>query len=211
MKPVYALLLAGSLVAVGTLACSSSDDTGTDEPNIKGRKKGGSDDDESTSSDESRRPTSPTTPPVTPPAPDGGSDAGPAPVCGAIPSCSGAKILPAITGDGAGTTTAANGWGSQWLSIKVREDSSSGDPLGVTAYLDAADGSQLDFFLYDSSCTTMLDSHVGPSDRKVLIADWGDTPFIDNTRTLMLEIRHMNGACDAQHTWQLEVLGGSGL
>jgi hypothetical protein len=216
MKPIglVALFLAGGLAAASVVACGSDDEGTTDDANItKGRKKGSSSGDDDTSSEEGRRPSTQPTPDSPTPVADAGADTGVpgAPVCGAIPTCANAKVLPAITGDGAGTTTAANGIGSQWLSIQVKEDSNAGEPLGITAYLDTKDGSQLDLFLYDANCTTVVDSHVGTAARKVVWLDWNDVPFLDNSRMLLLEVRHVSGACDAAHGWSMDIEGGSGL
>lgn len=211
-RSVWVLLF----VAVGLAgaACSSSDDGTTDAPEFtKGRKRSsGGDDDGTTSSREGQRsseiPTNPSE--VT----DGGADAPPAqtgPVCAAIPTCANAKVLPGIRGDGAGTATAASGAGSQWLSVQVREDSFSGEPLGVTAYLRAPDGERLDLFLYDTNCTTVLHSSTGAAKNKAVWLDWQDVPLLDNSRTLLLEVRHIDGACDADHTWSMDVEGGSGI
>ena len=208
---VLLLLTAVGLTAV---ACSSDPDAGSDAPEFTKGKRRGNDDGE-TSADEGRRPTQseiPTNP--TPVDGDAGADASPATgglACAAIPTCTNAKVLPGITGDGAGTVTATNGAGSQWLSIQVREESFSGDPLGVTAYLRTPEGERLDLFLYDTNCTTLLHSSTGEQKNKAVWLDWQDVPLVDNSRTLLLEVRHVDGACDVEHRWSMDIEGGSGI
>lgn len=214
MKPLrlYALLVACGLAGACVLACSSADDGGADDQDVvKGRRNRSGDDDDSsptTSSDEKRRPTDPTPVPET----DAGADGATGSLaCEPVPSCANMTSLPAITGDGNGTTTSANGVGSKWFSIQVTEKSNASEPLGITATLDTKAGSQLDLYLYDLNCTTLLHSSTGEAARKVVWLDWQDLPLVDNSRTLVLEVRQTGGACDADHGWDLFVAGGSGL
>ncbi|MBX3192974.1 MAG: hypothetical protein KF819_38675, partial [Labilithrix sp.] len=125
------------------------------------------------------------------------------PLCGSATAvCASARPMTAITGDGVGTTTSTTGAGTEWLSIVVREDSFAAEPIGAFFTLTSPAGSQFELSVYDASCMTLLDR--GP----VAYVAWPDTPVLSDTRTLMLEIKHVGGACDATHRWTLTAEGG---
>jgi hypothetical protein len=221
MKPrALAFLVVGGVLGVTAMACSSASPTGTGTDNNTGRKHGSSGSSGSSSatdpgsSDTPTTPSDPTPPTSTPDAstPDSGNhDAGPPPppklVCTTIPTCTNVHALKSISGDGS-EQTSFTGAGSMWLSIHIREDSLATQSIGFSAELYSPAGGTYEMYVHGSDCTSDLGTSTQLSDGAEGVASWDDTGFLDDAKDVMIEIRHVDGACSATDTWTLDILGG---
>jgi hypothetical protein len=221
-RRILGVVLAGGLIAAAT-ACSIGGDPPAGENDFasapKNKKKSGSGDD----SEAANEGTKPGTPSAGTPAPPADSDAGAtdagtaadaAPTtqqfsCNQVTAatCSLARSAGSIDGDGLGTKTTIKGAGSQWISVRVNESSFEDEPLGVTARLTTPPGAELQVFLYDTGCKTPLVDPFGTA-QKEAYAEWSDFPVLDNSKTVLVEIRHLSGTCTPQTEWTLELQGG---
>lgn len=219
---ILALVVVGGLLGAAVFACAT--------PPVESSL-GGNDDDVTVSKGNSKKKTTPPdsekTAPVATPQPtptpattdagtdgaaDSGTDAAPAPptlVCARISTCANARIANAVSGDGFGTTTTLTGAGSQWISVSVREDSLQSEWIGVDARVMSPDQGDYEVYLYRNDCNSLL-SYGRIDSRGVAEAytEWQDTYGLNDTRTIMIEVRYVGGQCRADQTWRLDVIGG---
>jgi len=224
LRRIVGIVFAGTFIVAG-VACSSGDQPsrGDDDftsPRSTKKKTTGDDEGTSGSSQPSGSPSSPgSTPSSTSDAGAATDAATPATDAGSKPqaftcnqvtatTCAQARTAGSIIGDGNGTSTSLMGAGSQWISVRVNEDSFSTESLGITATLTSPEGSAFDVYLYDGGCTKLIASPYGPADMAEAYAEWNDTAIIDNSKTILVEVRHVSGTCTEQAQWTLDLVGG---
>jgi hypothetical protein len=204
------LFTLGVGLAVATafvMACSSAETVARDDQAFK-------DDDAPAPSKKKKDPTpepqETQQPSEQPTSSDGGTDASkPGSVtCTKIASCSGARDLGSVLGDGAGTVAKTSGAGSAWLTIKVSEANVQSDPISAMVRLVSPPGANYDLYVYDQTCATSIGTSIkATGDDTVMTPLWPDAPIADDTHTLMIEVRYVDGDCTAGSKWDLEVLG----
>ena len=223
LRRIVGIAMAGTFVVAG-VACSSGDPPARGDDDItspRSTKKKTTDGEEGTNgASPSGSPSAPSsTPSSTSDAGAGGdaappaTDAGPKPptfTCNQVTAatCAQARSAGSITGDGNGTSTSIMGAGSQWITVRVTEDSFSTESLGITATLTSPEGSAFDVYLYDGGCTKLIASPYGPADMAEAYAEWNDTAILDNSKTILVEVRHVSGTCTEQAQWTLDLVGG---
>lgn len=146
--------------------------------------------------------------------PDGG-------VCGAKNTCATARDLGAVSGDNNADQVMASGSVGEWLSVRVREDSTvAGASLRARFSLVSPPGANFDLFVsYDAlrdvvRCapppTLSSTQQAGISD--AVSAVWGEGAVpngSDDSRTLRVEVRHVSGDCPPGAQWTLLVQGNT--
>jgi hypothetical protein len=224
-RGILGVVFIGAVIAVSA-ACSSGDESSTGDDNItpakSNKKRGDNADDEGEGTGSPSQSGSPSAPasPSSDPAADGGADAT-APTADAAPAtqaftcnqitsatCAQARSAGSIDGDVAGSRVTVKGAGSQWITVRVEESSFSSVPVAVTARLTSPEGAALDVYLYEAGCTKLLASPYGPPEQAEAYAEWPDTAVISNSKTILVEVRHVSGACTPQTEWLLELEGG---
>ncbi len=220
----FVVVMVGVLGAAA-IACSGGGGSSKADDNAaapsKNKKGSGSNaDDPNATSPEPSDNSAPSSNPTSPAGPDGGAhpdggDAGGptpkpgAPVCKAIATCSQTSALAAVQGDGPGSQTSASGAGSQWFTIRVREDEVASAPLSVDVLLTPPTDSSYELHVYQSDCTTELADPVTLDDGTIdVYSTWPDTDLVDDGKNLVIEVRYKSGACDAATKWNVTVTGG---
>ncbi len=130
--------------------------------------------------------------------------------CAALSSCYQARYVGELSGDESGAPLVATGTRSEWVTVRVREDSGLARGLDVVLELKGEVGANYDLFVYrpdDASsmqCTGEAQASAQPGDRpESLSLSWRDRYLgRDDTRTLSVEIRHVDGDCKP---WVLSV------
>jgi len=157
-------------------------------------------------------------------APENASDAGIAEVPSkqateAVNDCQSALDLGSLNGERkaigeAAETFAAQGHCSKWLKVRVTEASSGLSALAINATLNSPSSTKFDLHAYvnkdkdESACGTQASSSATTlSNVDEINLTWGDDGWwsSDDSRTVILEVRSANGACDASSTWSLVV------
>ena len=142
---------------------------------------------------------------------DGGS-------CVAPKDCTGARDLGRVSGDNNADTLSAQGTLSEWVSVRVTEDSTVlGASLRATFSLVSPPGSNFDLFVYYdpfkdavvcSPPTSKSTQQAGISDTVSIIWGEGGIPNgSDDSRTVNVEVRHVSGPCGGLAKWTLVVQG----
>jgi hypothetical protein len=104
----------------------------------------------------------------------------------------------------------ATGSASEWLEVTVAEASSAFplQDLRFTATLTSPPGMNFDLHVYQSPCGSGSygSSTNGAGQTDTVSSGWADTLGADDSRTVILEVRHVGGGvCGA--SWSLEVDG----
>jgi hypothetical protein len=147
---------------------------------------------------------------------DGGSGS-----CTSPDTCSSnATALTSIAGDKSGATDNAMGTTSEWLRIDLTEQDSSplAVPMKLTAVLTSPSGSNFDLYAYlgskigDIQCTTPKGQSTNPAGQTDTVSfEWGELGTfangVDDSATVMLEVRWVSGTCSSGSTWSLAVHG----
>jgi len=129
-------------------------------------------------------------------------------------------MLTSIAGDQSGSTDNATGTTSEWLRIDLTEQDNSpiGHPMKLTAVLTSPSGSNFDLYAYlgskvgDIQCTTPKGQSTNPAGQTDTVSfEWGELgPLangVDDSATVMLEVRWVSGTCSSGNTWSLAVHG----
>lgn len=163
-------------------------------------------------------PGSPGCPPI-----DAGSDApseggGEGGACVPLNDCNATKDLGRVSGDNNADQVSAQGSTSEWVSVRVTEDSTVlGASLKATFTLVSPPGSNYDLFVYYDPfkdvvvCTpptAKSTQQAGISDTASIIWGEGGIPNgSDDGRTVNVEVRHVSGTCGGVGKWTLVVQG----
>jgi hypothetical protein len=133
--------------------------------------------------------------------------------CQATTTCALPSDLGHISGDTGSATFTAMGARSTFYSLRVTEDDSgflSPKSLSVSATL-TTPGADFDLYLYASGngCDSLTAASEQPFTDSVSTS-WPDEQSIgghDDARTVILEVRHKDGACDPTSPFTLSVRG----
>jgi len=134
----------------------------------------------------------------------------PALACELLASCYQPRHVGELSGDESGPPVVATGTRSEWLTLRVREDSGLSRGLDVRLRLKAETGANYDLFVYRASdaggvaCSGKAEASAQPGDRPEEVAiSWSDRYFgRDDSRTLSVEVRYVDGDCKP---WVLDV------
>ncbi len=132
----------------------------------------------------------------------------------------GATSLGTVAGDESGPTKTASGATSEWLRFDLMEDDNSiiGHPMKLTATLTSPTGANFDLYAYLGSaigsidCTQVQAQSTNPAGQTDSVSfEWGETGGIangvDDSATVMLEIRWVAGTCASSSSWSLSAHG----
>lgn len=138
------------------------------------------------------------------------ADADPA-SCTAPDGCAAGRYLGQFSGDQAAFNAqlGAEGTTSEWLLLRVTEDSNATQELAVQVTMTPLDGGNYDLFAYftedDMACdliTANLSATNASSQPEELVFGWSDRFAGNDSRTVALEVRHVDGDCTG---WELDV------
>ena len=138
--------------------------------------------------------------------------------CTATNACASATDLGVVSGDSNADTKQKSGSGSTWLKVRVTEDNSSilGQSLTLQVTLDVPTGSDYDLYAYLNTTSDTSPCGTSPAKKsdaggigsnEQLKLDWGDGIVgsgSDDSRTVVIEIRHKGGTCEQ---WSLIAAG----
>ncbi|HEY8074325.1 MAG TPA: hypothetical protein VIF62_09450 [Labilithrix sp.] len=210
---------AGVLVAAfgaAAIACSGGSSASNTNDTASHSKHGSSDtnNDDPGTSPEPGSTSMPSSTPPPPPATDGGADSGTnkpppgGPMCAAIPTCASTQPLSAIAGDSGGESKATAA-GSEWLTIRVQEQSTSSMALSIDALLTPPAGAEYELHVYQDDCKTELAAPTVNDDGTIEVySSWDDRDFLDDGKNVKIEVRYKSGSCDVGSKWILDVMGG---
>lgn len=128
--------------------------------------------------------------------------------------CPNAEVLQAIAGDEGSDSVTRTGTTSKWFSVLVEEAVS--DPfdypdLSYTATLTSPPGATYGLFVYpgnSSGPTCFAGAQQGTGNPAKVSDSWGDTPVLDDSTWITIEVRHLSGnACTPSDQWTLKVQG----
>lgn len=163
---------------------------------------------------------------------DGGSDAGPdsgpepdgggggdggAGSCASPNTCSIATNLGSVSGDTGADVKSAEGYTSEWFTVRVSEDESgvAGVPLWMTATLVSPPGTNYDLYVYVPASDTLECSAVSYASTSTGSVDTTKASFGEallsngssDDRTVTVEVRHVSGTCEPTKKWRLDIEG----
>ncbi|MFO0677649.1 MAG: hypothetical protein U0169_14030 [Polyangiaceae bacterium] len=155
---------------------------------------------------------------------DGGApakDAGSASACGVVNNCRQGTSLGTLSGDDVtGQTTASRrGTKSEWFTVRMKEtyEGVVAGPMKFSATLVSPSAANYDLYVYVDTnqdvveCSAVRKQSTNPTgDTDRVELTWGEEytgNSGDDSRTVMIEVRHVEGACDAANTWSLVVEG----
>ena len=150
----------------------------------------------------------------------GGGTGGSTNACSFSTACADARFLGTVRGDKGSDTLQTTGISSEWLRVRVIEadEGLAGRKLRLSITLQPADGS--DFNLYAriaekadaSACSSAVAGFsmntMGQADTVSL--EWGEDAASNgsnDSRNVVLEVRHEHGACEPAARWTLSVSG----
>jgi hypothetical protein len=133
-------------------------------------------------------------------------------------ACAGARYLDALSGDEApkGNEINDEGYSSEWLVLDLKETSKSitDSPLLLEATLISPPGVNFDLYVYVADgggkleCSRVTAQSTQASDQpEELKTSWDDS-WSDDSRKVVIEVRHVSGGCDKSARWKLNVRGG---
>jgi hypothetical protein len=138
--------------------------------------------------------------------------------CPAPNTCPTARDLGRVSGDNNADQVSAQGSTSEWLKVRVTEDSTVlAASLKATFTLVSPAASNFDLFVYYDPLkdvtvctppTAKSQQQAGISDTVSLI--WGEGLIpngVDDSRTVNVEVRHISGPCGGTAKWTLVVQG----
>ena len=113
-----------------------------------------------------------------------------------------------IAGDVPGTAVTFEGTSSRWLTVRVEDTSSFLAVESLTVQLDSPPNVNFDLFLYVNEsiaapeCTTVHAQSTRTTGPDTATASWDDNPWLSDSRTVTIEVRHLTGACTGA-PWKL--------
>ena len=138
-------------------------------------------------------------------------------------ACAGARNLGSVSGDTGHGFAHATGSTSEWLVIRITEDDSNifSHPSLKAKFMLTHDANTVyDLYVYRSSgtgdrnCSSVTAQGTRTSTVNVAGAslEWADTYGLggnDDSRNIVIEVRHVSGPCGAARPWYLDVDGNS--
>jgi hypothetical protein len=214
------LLIGVGVLATLLTACGSEEEAkqrfgSADDNEIAARPNGpGQESSEPAASGESQDPSAPA-------APSGaasGTGGGPGKSCSAVNACATARDLGAVSGDSREDRFTAEGSGSTWLKVRVKEDAGGmfGYAMKLSLTLVSPSGANYDLYAYGNpladtvECSKLMGSSVQPERSDAISLSWGEGYAANGAledRTILIEVRHAGGACEANQKWTLLVQG----
>jgi hypothetical protein len=124
--------------------------------------------------------------------------------------CIDALELSPISGDTNADVRTISGQTARWLKVHVTEDWLLSRPLSYTATLTPAAGVDWALFIYPGTsvpdCFATVEQASGSP--PTYSTSWSDTYGSDDSRWIVLEVRHVGGTgCGADAKWTLTVQG----
>ena len=160
--------------------------------------------------------------------PDAAGDAGPPDAglpdpCAYPAACAAATSMGNVSGDTGNGFLRATGSTSKWLVVRVTEDDSSifsHPDIRAKFTLTHDPNTRFDLFVYRSSgtgdrnCSSVTATGTRTSTTNVAGASlsWSDTYGLggnDDSRNIVVEVRHVSGPCGAARPWYLDVDGNA--
>jgi hypothetical protein len=122
-----------------------------------------------------------------------------------------------VSGDSGAGTVQHKASGSKWMKVRVTEDSSSplGQSLTLKVSLDVPSNADYDLYAYVNTGSDVSACGSSPAKKsdaggiganEQLKLDWGEGTIAngnDDGRTVVIEVRHKAGPCDATAQWQV--------
>ncbi|MGD0526930.1 MAG: hypothetical protein ABSE49_17420 [Polyangiaceae bacterium] len=150
---------------------------------------------------------------------DGGQSA-----CGVSPDqcAANATFLGSVAGDESGSPVAVSGYTSEWLRLDETEqdDGPLAAPMIFTATLTSPPGMNYDLYAYlgasggvgNIECMTVKGQSTNPAGEQDQVSfEWGETGTfangVDDSATVMIEVRWVSGACTNTQNWSLSAHG----
>jgi hypothetical protein len=146
-------------------------------------------------------------------------------LCAATAGCAAGASIGSVSGDTGSDFLQRTGTASTWLLVRVKEDDSSlfsRPPIRARFTLIHNVNTRFDLFLYKAgnnggstrncSSVTTAGSRGATSNLASASLSWEDTTGIggnDDSANVMVEIRHVSGACGAGREWQLQIEGNA--
>ncbi len=129
-------------------------------------------------------------------------------------TCALPRPVGSVSGDTGSTSVEASGTGSAFVSVMVTEDDHgflSPKALRVSATL-MSDGADFDLFMYSDGrgCSGTVQSSTNGGLVETVSTSWADGQGIageESGRTILIEVRHKEGACSEQAPWSLVIRG----
>jgi hypothetical protein len=129
-----------------------------------------------------------------------------------------ATSLGSVAGDVSGSPVGASGYTSEWLRLDETEQDSSivGHPMIFTATLTSPPGMNYDLYAYlgssigDVQCTNPKGQSTNTTGTDQVSFQWGEGAIangVDDSATVMIEVRWVSGACTTTQNWSLSAHG----
>lgn len=143
----------------------------------------------------------------------GGGDRGKS--CEAVNTCATARksTIASIPGDDTLVPLEIRGSTSEFISLRVTEESSLWYDLKVKATLVSPPGTNFDLAVYvpksdvENDCSNIAATSKEPTGEDVAHATWSDSTFSNDSRTVVFQVIHVSGDCDPNARWVLKVQG----
>lgn len=155
----------------------------------------------------------------------GPPDAGPPDLCANPTACASGASLGSVSGDTGSDFLQTTGTSSKWLLVRVTENDSSvfsRPPIRARFTLIHNPNTRFDLYLYKAgnngsgtrNCSSVSATGARGSTTNLTTASlsWDDTTGFggnDDSANVMVEVRHVSGACGAGREWQLSVDGNA--
>ncbi len=139
------------------------------------------------------------------------SAGGGAGACQTNGSCASAAQLGELRGDIGSDVLTREGVGSAFFRVDVKEEApwyGEASPMKVVVSLVSPTSTQYDLYVHEG-CTQSVEE--GPGDSDQVRMTWGESRWVanlvDDSKTLLIEVRQVSPTCDDTNKWSLLVQG----
>lgn len=148
---------------------------------------------------------------------DGGGDGGTVPACPPANACASATELEGVSGDTGSDVRETSSRTSKWFKIPVVDKFTIFNAIeSVTMELESPPGTNFDLYAYlppdgkSDACKGVTPRKSTKTSGKDSVSlDWEDVSGDPDTRTVVVEVRHVSGTCPAPENWKLKITGNT--